>query len=955
MPNLSNTLYPPYLETFQPAFVCTEPVKVFFSISKFNSDVNSQTKIHVSLVDATTNDNALRDAQGVIFKQLLFDDERKKYYVTIAPSDLINDESSQTKAAQFKTNQYYKVQLRFDNSDISLSTYENYSSAQKQSYLLNYQEYFSEWSSVTLIRPILKPTAVLRGFSLDDKEGTPGFNRGIIPIVGSVYWDYKETETGGTDYSTSETDTLEYYTLEILSSDGNNVLLSTDKIFTGDNVNPNELNYRFDSQDMGVTSDIDFILRFSGVTKNQYSWSQDFSFQIFEYTSDPNFDPVIEVDLDNENGYAKVHVFNDKIVYGTLYIKRSDNTSDFKNWEDIRVIKIGYDGKFAGELDYTFIDRTIGSLIWYRYSVQLETDEGTLTQLYRSDKFLADFFHMFIVRQDRQLGVKFNYSISSMKPVVSRTKFDTLGGKYPKFTENAVLNYKQFSISGMISAEADEEQLFLNKKEYFGSYKDSYDIYNNYYPPTHFNTEEEEALVERWRPIPESYDYFWEREFREEAIKWLNDGEPKLVKSMTEGNIAAILTDINLTPQASLSRRLWNFTATVYEIADATSLDVLSSLKIVDPYIDYEEDVGNTDPGIEPSTHKEKPGQIFMSTLNTQNDVISTIIEKELKYKYGGYLDNIDPRDVKIKNVKVTFNSKPHLFVRDKNKDQNLLVLTEQNWIDRLPTPEDRKRVVQGHTLSVNVGEGGQSANNSIIFVRKGYYQVPNIVNVNALHFPQGDLQITNSSGMTFSRADNVTIDYILDYDEVKLKGNTPVSTKIEKVIVAQLMGSFGFEEYLFQKIRKKHTFVKQGIYKIELQYWRGISVDCAPYAIMSIKYHDKDDYQQYIVGESGVFNMLEDSPIDNICFLGRQSFEQPFERQPYLKSYEFCFDNSGKEYSTYHDVNKPLENVVYSCNNEKWIYHRNMWFKFNESTNVIECPIEGTINYYANLYRSDY
>ena len=71
---------------------------------------------------------------------------------------------------------------------------------------------------------------------------------------------------------------------------------------------------------------------------------------------------------------------------------------------------------------------------------------------------------MLFLRQDKQLAVRFDGNLSSLKPIVNRTKIDTLGGKYPRFAENAMMNYKQFSLSGMISSEEDYNSQFLNEK-----------------------------------------------------------------------------------------------------------------------------------------------------------------------------------------------------------------------------------------------------------------------------------------------------------------------------------------------------------------------------------------------------------------------------------------------------------------------------------------------------------
>jgi hypothetical protein len=50
---------------------------------------------------------------------------------------------------------------------------------------------------------------------------------------------------------------------------------------------------------------------------------------------------------------------------------------------------------------------------------------------------------------------------------------------------------------------------------------------------------------------------------------------------MPEGNVAVILTDVSLTPMTQLGRRLYQFTATMYEVGDGYSLEDLDRLRII--------------------------------------------------------------------------------------------------------------------------------------------------------------------------------------------------------------------------------------------------------------------------------------------------------------------------------------------------------------------------------------
>ena len=67
-----------------------------------------------------------------------------------------------------------------------------------------------------------------------------------------------------------------------------------------------------------------------------------------------------------------------------------------------------------------------------------------------------------------------------------------------------------------------------------------------------------------------TYDYVKERIFREKVMEFLIDDKPKLFKSTTEGNVLVRLTNINFSPNQSLSRMIYSFSATATEIGEAS-------------------------------------------------------------------------------------------------------------------------------------------------------------------------------------------------------------------------------------------------------------------------------------------------------------------------------------------------------------------------------------------------
>ena len=122
-------------------------------------------------------------------------------------------------------------------------------------------------------------------------------------------------------------------------------------------------------------------------------------------------------------------------------------------------------------------------------------------------------------------------------------------------SRNATTYYRTFPVNGLISFWMDENEVFVKKLDIY-KYKDIKDLYDNY------NTENN--IVQ--------YDYIYEREFREAVLEFLQDGEYKIFKSPTEGNIIVRLMDVNCVPNQSLDRMIYSFSANAYEM-DAPTME----------------------------------------------------------------------------------------------------------------------------------------------------------------------------------------------------------------------------------------------------------------------------------------------------------------------------------------------------------------------------------------------
>lgn len=963
MPTILNTLYPPVVGSFQPAFIRTTDARVYFSISQYNSS-SGITQVHLSLTNQLNNENVLNTPSGLKFygwyngdansrptERVCYSAERGMYYIDISPSFL-------KESGGFNINQFYKVQIRLSNSP-NVGDLDNGDKDSKVAvWLTENLSYFSEWSSVCLIRAIDQPYLLLRPWDMGLSEGSvPAYNPGIVPISGGLYF--------GEDGNSSETETLQSYSVQIWDEGKENLLYQGETCYTGDQIDPNDIDFQLDLQGLGLEHGSSFYLRFTYVTANQYEGQKDYPFQISQYWEDEDFQPTIEVAVDDDNGVVTIHVENPITVFGNIYVRRASSLDDYTTWETL------HEEHIAGPIDLDLRDNTVASLVWYRYSVQMENNAGSMSPVYRSQTILPRFYDAIISRGDRQLKLKYDYKVSSYRNVVNRAKIDTLGSRYPVFAENAVLNYKQFTISGTLTAMTDDAQLFLNQRNTLGDSWQNFQIYGQDDVPYRIVDEETGAkeyvgfsyLMEGnsgayvSKEVYDRNDQMWERMFREEALKWLNDGEPKLYRSMAEGNLAVMLMDVSLTPNATLGRRICSFTATVYEIERGDSLETLEGLGIVDiPHVDDSTTSGG---GIVDDDYLETvhAGQVWSFTTSGKNSTNfldtrdeATIMDvapigQPLMYKYQGILADKSPSIQYIYDVKIWFESAPHVFLFDKATGQ----LTEPNGSNDQVTGD--KDLAYGYRFQLQARNEPSTQMDRTIFVNsRGYYQIP------------ADIKVTK---LTFPDVDRVTVEYKLVLQERNSEGVIVSGTMLDRTVLGQHRGIFEPLEYLGETIREKYRFILKNpdgsTSSIQqMQYFRGVCVDVDPYAVLRIWWEGANDYSEYIVGATGVLHLIQDFSVDDLCFAGRRLSVVDRGEQEVLEMWECSFDEGGP-YTSVSDIKFPQINQVYEIGGDLRIfYYDGQWYpveRFDGTNDFVlaQLPVEGIVNYVGDVITSEY
>ena len=1069
---LVNNLYPPAVETFQPAFQYTGPAMITFSISPFNA-MSDIKYVHVSVTDQRNNENVLIGSKAMptsdtdevygVYNGLLVstfpdnahntaglvyhDTELDLYSITI-PTELLKKEDTvkvyveqenpleedldthentttilELDSKYFNVGQYYKVQLRFDvgledlvDLEMKAQSTSDPTEAEKakqklQSYMIDQRPGFSEWSTVTLIKPVLPIHVNFPQLPENvSEEDIININKGLVRIAGQVYFSETYENKARIDQAYGngrweETEHLQQYRLQVYAADveGNPILdqlvVDTGKVYAEPTrVNDTYeygINYLLDLED--TVESTKYVLVVELWSNNDYYYTTTRVFVIASFASDYNpprwhnrkeakfltDDMRGYIQVNQEDGIAIIDFTWDDITIpsGNLYIKRACSKDNFKKWDIISITKQTGLGTISTHIE----DYTICSLYRYRYSAQYEQKGGMWSKIYYSDTIYPKFYEMLLQRQNRQIAIRYNGQITSWKPVVNRQKVDTLGGRYPKFVENAQMNYKQFAIQGLISAEEDFNRKFLNefegewvynkKKEeyeYIYQYQDDIQRYdkefdtkyllrNDTVPDGEFGYNPEQLinknddtytgnagnnylnheetyghgalfsddqyqrsvfLDERNSPsdkiLSASYyqhdlypqdHWYWERIFREELVKWLNDGEPKLYRSMPEGNVAVMLTDINLTPMAQLGRRLYQFSATLYEVGDGYSLESLDKLGIINipklstVFINDQTSgggSGESDSSDEDVRIIEQVGQMYIPKVYSNIDIIGgsavasgskhiwdkmTLIER-INSQYASALQSlvVDSKSVYLRDLRIQFISKPHWYIRQND-----------TWV-YLDLNNDNNTQVRGSSYDGQLYLGYVlKINNSNIFVNeKGYYQVPSDTLVDYIKL-DADAQ------------DEVIIDYILHYNQSANSSLIPTRRKVLNHIIGQWGTMFPVNTYAGKDIYEKYKIVqyrlKDGTGFIDesklinfiqvLDMWQGISVDVTPYALIGIKYQDSDEYQRIVVGRTGVFSIIDDCPTQDIAFLGRKMFRADESRQPYLDDWEYVLHPS--------------------------------------------------------------
>ena len=620
------TLFPPILAASQPAFVSASSYAIKFTMPELVS-LSSIGHIQIKITKQSNNASIVKTEKypdGIIYK--------KKSDINFANGE-VNILDSDLAAPGWQQDTYYKVQMRFGaDSDLpwlnegNLKEFYNWKTTQITNNTTTYQT-FGEWSTIMVLKCIDKPVIIIPNEQSSGSNGNVQFDS-ILHAVDTI------TPLLSGNYGCISNEPVDKYRFRIYknqSTDETNLFLDTGWLqhnVTQDNVSldknwlqENQIKdligktpavlstdkYRFKQ---ALSENEQYTLIYSVITKNGYEGSSNPSyFEVIPSRLNQLTGMSLEVydhtnALTNEEGCMVLAIdFKDNIS-GNFIIIRTDEYSNYTYWEDLCYFTVIGAKNIVYKTDYT-----IESGIKYKYAIVKENSAG-----YRSIPLMekdaparwVDFQYNYLLSEKGHIRLMYDNTIQSFKKNVSQNKQDTLGGKYPTITKNGYAYYSEFQVEGLISIEQEITDYidadgfkFKAGDCLVGADKICFSAYSkdNYFHRADGSDEAGEVFtyqvnnLENINNLTDDY-YFVERKYREIIIDFLNDGEYKLYKSPTEGNILVVLTEVSLTPKEELGRLVYSFSATAVEV-DEPSLKNLNEFNLIN-IGEFQEQIGDT-------------------------------------------------------------------------------------------------------------------------------------------------------------------------------------------------------------------------------------------------------------------------------------------------------------------------------------------------------------------------
>lgn len=631
----SRICYPPITYSSLPAFPAGTDLMFRFNIPNLNAK-NDIKSIQFVVNFQTNNKSAVRREQwhtDIIFiPWSSVREDSLGYYVYIGSDNLTNG---------WEAGLYYRIQARFgliegpEQVGFDWEDWAEWSQHAAENNLL------TEWSTVTIVKAITRPIVSIINLTDSSAEaGNQFVSSSLSTFVGAYYssdpqeivdtYRFIITDQNGTIVADSGTQhhnaADDYYIVEYINDNS--------EISSIDIYNP----------EIYLNDGETYHIEYSITTKNLYIGTASYDFTIQDnYSGAPAI--YVTAQVDNENGKIDVYFNNinsEDLFRGNFVIKRASSQTNYDIWEDLVTLQFS---SIAFNNMLVYQDYFVEHGVTYRYGVQQIYNNQTRSYLVteeeddRSSYYTCLFNYSYLYSNGKQLALKFDDAVDSFTQTHLESVQQAMGSVYPFITRNGITSYYQFPIEGLISYHQDEIEQFLSKDSTLFPYS-----VNRTRP------EDKEPLFTPNTNLT-NQNIYTERKFREAIIDFLYSGDYFVYKSQTEGNILVVLTGISLTPNSTVHRMIYSFSAQAYQI-DEYNLSTLAKYGVYDPG-EFEQEAYETAPQL---------GQVIVNGETT--DVYEEIRAQQNTSAGEGYeyqLSSVDslwiePMDESIEYVTVRIN-----------------------------------------------------------------------------------------------------------------------------------------------------------------------------------------------------------------------------------------------------------------------------------------------------------
>ena len=844
----SMTIYPPLVNSYEPAFVAgsNSSLRVYFSLSSL-SNIPEETvlTVHAQIyrqdgvkVLKTTNDGTRYRSTGILLNlvPVKVDTESNLYYITIENSDLkSSDTLNGTTYRGWIPGWIYKIQLRL--SDVIYSPSEE---SRQEVWLQKNSDHFSEWSTICYTKAISNMRIQIPLFNYDSKKS---YNFSTSYVLKDVNF-----------FGTIESELIEanedFEYVQVSLYRNSTLLEDSGEIYKTEQ-SDTYFSYRFKRN---FQENIKYTLKFNYKTENGYVPNSPLSFNFYIdnnsseiinaqlITIDKNFNNLLQdltsLDEEEDEGRIALKIYSpsEDPWTGNICIRRASQEDNFQTWEDITIFTVK--AKNLNTLDLIY-DYTITSGVWYKYGIQsinTKGERGVLNIINNPIQRLFNYSYL-LGKGGQQLKLQFNNTINNYKYQLYDSKVDTIGSQYPFISRNATVNYRVFSISALISFWMDENNTFLkNGKKDIYNFSNIVKLYDDY--------------VEE-NSIRKQYDYTYERDFRKMVLDFLQDGKPKLFKSPTEGNMIVRLTDVSCSPNQTLDRMIYSVTMNVNEFDDDT----------MNNYIKY----GFYNPGTYSNNYtttiESYIGQLT-GKFTTNDNIFQKIYAKydSQGNNYSGYKRELNG----IQHVRVTINGYYHRVngVETFVAGNQLRIYNSQN------------QLVLGNNMRLSYSN--RVSNLLItIYSPNEVYEFDDLITFHYGKNGYDSLYLLGDAQNSVTGID-ATIDFVYTLN-IEAYGQHEIKNYNLVEGISQFYEEVNPGTSIYNIIYSQHYFESNTTFK-RLYTISDIEIEANPHTVFLIKTGTDTEARQYEIGDTGTLSLNELNNITEIKYVGKRYLKVDYD-----------------------------------------------------------------------------